>query len=48
MQEVQSPRQKAPTEAHAQHSIINVAKVKDRERILKPARERQLPTVELP
>ena len=36
---------KTPT---ARHIIINVEKVKDKERILKAATERQLPTKELP
>ena len=37
--------QKRPT---PRHIIVKMSKVKDKERILKAARERQLPTRELP
>ena len=45
---MQSPKQDEPTEAHTRHIIIKMAKIKDKERILKAAREKQLLTRELP
>ena len=45
VQEVQSPKQNEPKEAHTRHIIIKMAKVKDKERILKALRESSHKTV---
>ena len=42
------PNKINPKRATARHIIIKMQKVKDKERILKAAREKQLPTSELP
>ena len=46
----QSPKQDKPNpkKPTSKHIIIKIAKVKDKEAILKAATERQLPTRELP
>ena len=41
VQEAQSPKQDGCKEAHPRHIIMKMPKVKDKERILKAAREKQ-------
>ena len=49
VQEAQSPKEVGPKEAPPRHIIITSPKIKDKERILKAAREkRQLPMKEFP
>ena len=43
-QEVQSPKQEEPKEAHTRPIIIKMPKIKDKGRILKAARKKQLVT----
>ena len=40
VQEAQSPKQDGCKEAHSKHIIIKMPKVKDKERILKAARDK--------
>ena len=49
VQEAQSHKEDGPEEEHTRHIIIKLPMIKDKERILKAAREkRQLPTKEFP
>ena len=48
VQETQSPKQDELKEAHTKTHCNENASVKDKERILKAARENQLPTRECP
>ena len=44
VQEAQSPKQDGCKEAHSKHIIIKMPKVKDKETVLKAAKEKQLVT----
>ena len=44
VQEAQSPKEIEPKEAHTRHIIITLSKIKDKERVLKVAREKETVT----